>query len=223
MERDKITPLEKSIGEKIGKLRVNNGGETQETLATSIGVSREIIQHWERGTRRIKADHIKSLAEHFNVSSDYLLGLSPGEKPEYHEFAKITHFQPLTISQLYSLSVHGRDGFPYDGQRLSFELFINSIYFSELLEILREYLEMSKPSKTGINNEMYILLDKEVTKLSDGNLHVVSSGLMASTFLAKAQKTLSNLFEGILKDVAANDGWEYFLPPEGGKEHATQE
>ncbi len=76
VERDKITPLEKSIGEKIGKLRVNNGGETQEALAASIGVSREIIQHWERGTRHIKADHIKSLAQHFNVSSDYLLGLS---------------------------------------------------------------------------------------------------------------------------------------------------
>lgn len=103
VERDKITPLEKSIGEKIGKLRVNNGGETQEALAASIGVSREIIQHWERGTRHIKADHIKSLAQHFNVSSDYLLGLADvsSNKSEVITTCNYTGLSEEAVGALY--------------------------------------------------------------------------------------------------------------------------
>lgn len=49
---------------------------SQEELAKAIGVSREIIQHWERGSRHIKADHLCMLAKHFGVSADWLLGLS---------------------------------------------------------------------------------------------------------------------------------------------------
>ena len=59
MEKDKNANLGKEVGIRIMQLRDKNGGETQEALAASIGVSREIIQHWERGTRHIKADHIR--------------------------------------------------------------------------------------------------------------------------------------------------------------------
>jgi len=69
---NKNTNLEKEIGQRIMILR---GNETQEELASAVGVSREIIQHWERGTRHIKADHLRALAEHFGISVDYLLGL----------------------------------------------------------------------------------------------------------------------------------------------------
>lgn len=42
---NKSTTLEAEIGQRIMILR---GEETQEELAAAIGVSREIIQHWER-------------------------------------------------------------------------------------------------------------------------------------------------------------------------------
>lgn len=76
-ERNKITSLGREIGVRIIELR---GDETQEALAMSLGVSREIIQHWERGSRHIKAEHLRALAMHFNVSTDYLLGLSDDPK-----------------------------------------------------------------------------------------------------------------------------------------------
>lgn len=71
-DRNKNTTLEAEIGQRIMILR---GNETQEELASAIGVSREIIQHWERGTRHIKAGHLRLLSEHFGKSVDYLLGL----------------------------------------------------------------------------------------------------------------------------------------------------
>lgn len=75
-KRNETNELDRQIGEKIGLLR---GDETQTELADAIGVSREIIQHWERGTRKIKAGHLCALANHFGTSVDYLLGLEPEE------------------------------------------------------------------------------------------------------------------------------------------------
>ena len=69
---NKTTSLEQEIGQRIMILR---GGETQEEVAKAIGVSREIIQHWERGTRHIKAGHLCALAKHFGKSVDYIVGL----------------------------------------------------------------------------------------------------------------------------------------------------
>ena len=50
--------------------------ETQKMLADALGESRETIKHWENGTRHIKAESIIEIAKHFNVSCDYLLGVS---------------------------------------------------------------------------------------------------------------------------------------------------
>ena len=68
----------KELGTRIAQLRLLRG-ETQETLGEALGVSREIIQHWEAGTRQIKADAIVKLATRFNVSADYLLNLTKAE------------------------------------------------------------------------------------------------------------------------------------------------
>lgn len=68
----KITPLQKEIGQRIKQLRGDS--ESQQQLGDAIGVSREIIQHWERGSRQIKAEHLCKIAKHFGVSTDYLLG-----------------------------------------------------------------------------------------------------------------------------------------------------
>ena len=65
----------KEIGAIIGKLR-SDAGETQQELADSLGVKRETVNQWEKGTRQIKADAIKKLAQHFNTSADFLLGLT---------------------------------------------------------------------------------------------------------------------------------------------------
>lgn len=66
--------IEKEIGQRIGILR-SQRGETQEELAAAMGVSREIIQHWESATRKIKATQIAKIARHFNTTADYILGV----------------------------------------------------------------------------------------------------------------------------------------------------
>lgn len=62
------------IGKRIKELRIENG-LSQQALGKEIGVSQKAVDYWERGVNEPKASYIVLLAEKFNVSADYLLGL----------------------------------------------------------------------------------------------------------------------------------------------------
>lgn len=49
---------------------------TQETVAEILGTSRSYYGRYERGLHPMTADQIKILAEYYNVSADYILGLT---------------------------------------------------------------------------------------------------------------------------------------------------
>ena len=63
------------IGESIKTLRIEKN-MSQQALAEKIGGSQKAIDYWERGVNEPKASYIIKLATFFNVSSDYLLGMS---------------------------------------------------------------------------------------------------------------------------------------------------
>ncbi len=63
------------IGKRIEKLRKSKGLK-QETLGNIIGVKRETISQWEKGTRDIKTGHIIALAQRLDTTADYILCIS---------------------------------------------------------------------------------------------------------------------------------------------------
>lgn len=95
---ENVSKLEREIGLRIGKLR-DAAGISQQKFADEMGVSRPVIQHWESGTRHIKADNLISIAKYFNVSSDYLLGLTDVESPSTNDRA-ICEYMGLTHEAL---------------------------------------------------------------------------------------------------------------------------
>ncbi len=62
------------IGERIKELRTDRG-ISQRELGKAIGVSQKAVDYWERGVNEPKASYITLLANYFEVSADYLLGL----------------------------------------------------------------------------------------------------------------------------------------------------
>ena len=72
MDRNEIST---ALAVRIGKLRTA-AGESQQQLADSLMVKRETVKFWESGERQIKGADIVALAKHFNVSADYLLGIT---------------------------------------------------------------------------------------------------------------------------------------------------
>ncbi len=68
----------KGLGERIRYLRTEKN-YTQPELAKIIGVSNAVVSFWENDLNEPKATYIKALAECFDVSADYLLGLTENE------------------------------------------------------------------------------------------------------------------------------------------------
>lgn len=103
MSGNKNTPI---TSERIGKLRVA-ASESQQDLANSLGVKRETVKFWESGERQIKAADIASLATHFNVSADYLLGLSnvKANDPERKAVCEYTGLTEEAINQIRSFPI----------------------------------------------------------------------------------------------------------------------
>ena len=66
---------ENNYSTRIKEIRRENG-KTQQEIADYLNLSRvQYIQH-EQGRTRLPADIIVRLSKYFNVSCDYLLGLS---------------------------------------------------------------------------------------------------------------------------------------------------
>ena len=55
---------------------------SQGALAKKIGVSQASVGYWEKGQRTPTIKIIEDLADYFNVSTDYLMGIEPLQKPK---------------------------------------------------------------------------------------------------------------------------------------------
>ena len=63
------------IGERIKELR-EQAGENQEELGEMIFSSQSAISLYENGRIKPNVDTIAAIAKHYNVSANYLLGLT---------------------------------------------------------------------------------------------------------------------------------------------------
>lgn len=60
---------------RIKSLRKKRG-LIQKILATELGITQQMLSKYEKDISTIKVDVLKNLAKYFNVTTDYLLGLS---------------------------------------------------------------------------------------------------------------------------------------------------
>ena len=65
----------KAFSERLMELRKERG-LSQATVAKDLGVSLGIVCYWETNKSDPTASNIAKVARYFNVSADYLLGLS---------------------------------------------------------------------------------------------------------------------------------------------------
>lgn len=93
--------------------RRNAARENQEKLADALTfilgrkIYRENIYQWESDSRKPKVDVIKALAQHFNCSTDYLLGLSdaPTNDKDLSFVCSYTGLSQEAVSYLHGLNV----------------------------------------------------------------------------------------------------------------------
>jgi transcriptional regulator with XRE-family HTH domain len=69
-----------TFAERLIRLRMERN-LTQTSLALATNYSRRTVGSWENGHKMPTYDSIVVLAQYFNVSSDYLLGLTDDPTP----------------------------------------------------------------------------------------------------------------------------------------------
>ena len=70
--------MKKELGRKIINLRKKRG-LSQKDAAAQLGISQALLSHYEKGIRECGLEFVVKLAQFYEVSSDYLLGLSEAE------------------------------------------------------------------------------------------------------------------------------------------------
>ncbi|MBR0261387.1 MAG: helix-turn-helix transcriptional regulator [Selenomonadaceae bacterium] len=69
-----------SVAGNIITLRERQG-LNQKELAESLNMNRSVLNRIENGTRPVRDDELKIIADYFNVSADYLLGRETPKAP----------------------------------------------------------------------------------------------------------------------------------------------
>lgn len=122
-----------AIGERIKALRISKK-LTQAELAQALNVKRQTVAQWENQERDLKTGAIISLAKYFNVSTDYLLGLTENTSTNISEIgiSNKTGFSTLTVENILNLSAE---------HKIILDKIINELLKSDLLEKFEELKE----------------------------------------------------------------------------------
>ncbi len=91
------------ISQRIKECRKKKGA-TQEDVAKILNVQRQIVSYYETGSRVPNIDDIITLAEYFNVTTDYLLGNSDVSTTDksLNEICALTGLSESAIKMLHS-------------------------------------------------------------------------------------------------------------------------
>lgn len=100
--------------DRLIKLRENEG-ISQEELARRTGLSRGMISNYERGFRNPELKNLIILADHFDVSTDYLLGKTDDPTPIKKE--PMSNDQELDLKQIKKALLEKE--LVYDGHKLT--------------------------------------------------------------------------------------------------------
>lgn len=71
-----------TFGVRLNKVRKSRG-ITLEVLAKSLGTTKATISRYENNKRTADIDFARQVAEYFDVSADYLLGLKDSPETQY--------------------------------------------------------------------------------------------------------------------------------------------
>lgn len=90
------------VSTKIAKLR-KDFDLTQKELSDKIGINQSVLNRIEKGTRPIRYDELKNIADYFNVSTDYLLG-----RDNLSQNAPLSSEQKKLLSEFEGLNAEGK-------------------------------------------------------------------------------------------------------------------
>ena len=91
-----------SFSARLAELRKKRG-ISQKQAASALGISQALLSHYEKGIRECSLDFVKKAAKYYDVTCDYLLGMTNSKKSISVDFDEGDELQDgeLTISTIY--------------------------------------------------------------------------------------------------------------------------
>lgn len=100
-----------NIGSRLAFLR-DQRGLTQEELASSLGISRAALSHYEKNRREPDTETLGKVADLFQVSIDYLVGRTSQSNialdPEVRQFSDELELADDQLLDNFALTIDGR-------------------------------------------------------------------------------------------------------------------
>lgn len=117
---------------------------TQKNAAESLGVSQALLSHYEKGIRECNMDFIRKAAAFYEVTSDYLLGISESKHGNNEIFDLINQPSDEQFSSKTLLRV-----IYYLQSKAEFDSPASEKYFNDFFSLcIKKYLSFYQKSKT---------------------------------------------------------------------------
>lgn len=196
-----------------GKLLTLRGEKSQAEVSKAIDISRQALGTYENGERTMDIFTLKKISEYYNVSTDYLLGLtnSPFSDKDKRYIQEETGLAEKSIEILCSLPKPKKpcDCTDYDSFRKLIDIICKEFGDNYMLVISLETLvdnttslddmmsEYNYLSESNEESEDYDLLDEQISEL---------------TLFRKGEiYELSTVFERIIKKLSLSNIEQYSI------------
>lgn len=182
----------KIMGERIKKLR---GKQSQDECAKALGISRGALSFYENGERKPDADVIYVMAKHFDVSADYILGLSsePSAKIEAQAISNLTGLSQKAIDNISGFNLNYKNALNLLIENDHFCLFISAISCMVELSNIGDKEFVKSAYESGYGDIKFCVFDEGskygfIEKYINDN--ILLKQFLASQTLTKIQEEL---------------------------------
>lgn len=122
--------MNSTIGERIRYLRLNNN-LTAKDLSVILDISESAISLYENGKRKPTIELIMKMADYFNVSTDFILGVSPSNLSNREKVIDVDFSEVL---ENIIIHLNNQNPIKFDGQQLDKNMEI--IFHNNLTNLL---------------------------------------------------------------------------------------
>lgn len=121
----------------LKKLRKDRNA-TQKEVSQAIGADQQTLRRYESGERKPDTEMLLRIAKYYNVSADYLLGLSENStvEPDMKAAVKCTGLSEKSIEKLKGITHFEFDNSVNTENANIIDMFIQSSYFENLISLL---------------------------------------------------------------------------------------
>ena len=181
------------INERIGILRAKKNMSGKE-FAEALGTKRSTVNNWETGGYNVKADDIEKICTTFDVSADWLLGISEENNYSNDEIVKIvskyTGLSTKAVNQLHKMNPMYRRA-------------LMPVFEDNALETIGGFLNFAFRSVSKADPEtwtIWAVTDIPETKFNDdGTIDMkLSPKEAAKDFVREAKEGIGSIIETVI-------------------------